>query len=67
MDSSAPSPVAIVTGGAQGIGRGIVRALLAAGWRVVAVDRDQRGLVHARREFADPGVCRLLRGDCGRP
>lgn len=67
MGHSIDRPVAIVTGGAQGIGRGIARALLAAGWSVVAVDRDQRGLVHARREFADPGVCRLLRGDCGRP
>lgn len=58
---------AIITGGAQGIGRGIARRLLAGGWRVVLVDRDQRGLAHARGEFADPACCRLLRGDCGRP
>ena len=31
---------AIITGGAQGIGRAIVEALLADGWRVAALDKD---------------------------
>lgn len=30
----------IVTGGAQGIGKGIVQHLIAEGWRVVAIDKD---------------------------
>lgn len=30
----------IVTGGAQGIGKGIVQHLIAEGWRVVAMDKD---------------------------
>src|SRR3954465_1438310 len=38
---SAPEPrVAVVTGAARGIGAATVRALVARGWSVVAVDRD---------------------------
>lgn len=36
--------VAVVTGGAAGMGRAHVRALLADGWAVCAVDRDADGL-----------------------
>jgi NAD(P)-dependent dehydrogenase (short-subunit alcohol dehydrogenase family) len=35
---------ALVTGGANGIGRGIVRHLLGQGWGVAALDRDAEGL-----------------------
>ncbi len=35
---------ALVTGGANGIGRGIVLHLLERGWRVAALDRDAEGL-----------------------
>ena len=40
---------AFVTGGGQGIGRGIVETLIAQGWRVLALDRDKQAL----RELAD--------------
>ncbi|WP_342596045.1 SDR family oxidoreductase [Salinicola lusitanus] len=33
-------PLAIITGGAQGIGRATVELLLTEGWRVAALDRD---------------------------
>ena len=35
---------AFVTGGGQGIGRGIVETLIARGWRVLALDRDKAAL-----------------------
>ncbi|MFD2435548.1 SDR family NAD(P)-dependent oxidoreductase [Modicisalibacter luteus] len=40
----ASSRLAVITGGAQGIGRGIVEYLLARGWRVAALDRDGEAL-----------------------
>jgi NAD(P)-dependent dehydrogenase (short-subunit alcohol dehydrogenase family) len=43
-------PVALVTGGANGIGRAICRHLLAAGWRVGIVDLPDSGL---RRIFPE--------------
>ena len=44
-------PVALVTGGANGIGRATSRRLLAAGWRVGIVDLPGSGL---RRAFSAP-------------
>jgi NAD(P)-dependent dehydrogenase (short-subunit alcohol dehydrogenase family) len=44
--------VAIVTGGAQGIGLGIARAFLEAGAKVVLADRNEEGLGATLRELA---------------
>jgi NAD(P)-dependent dehydrogenase (short-subunit alcohol dehydrogenase family) len=45
-------PVALVTGGAKGIGRAIARHLLAAAWRVGIIDLPEAGL---RRTFSARG------------
>lgn len=52
---------AVVTGGAQGIGKGIVQHLLAEGWRVAALDRDGEAVRDLRRETPD---ARLLARRC---
>ena len=54
-------PVALVTGGANGIGRAIAHHLLAAGWRVGIIDRPGSGL---KRAFSsrDRNVA-LIEGD----
>jgi NAD(P)-dependent dehydrogenase (short-subunit alcohol dehydrogenase family) len=45
-----PAPAALVTGGANGIGRAIARRLLSDGWRVGIIDRPKSGL---RRSFPE--------------
>ena len=47
---------AVVTGGAQGIGRGVVERLLGEGWAVMAIDLDRVAL----RELADAHAPRPL-------
>lgn len=47
--------VAVVTGGASGIGRAIVTALLAEGAKVVVADVEQKALDKAVAEFAQSG------------
>ena len=47
--------VAVVTGGASGIGRSLVKELLAAGAKVVIGDVEQSALDRVLAEFADAG------------
>jgi len=49
--SASRSPLAIVTGGSRGLGRGIVEALAARGLKVVALARDQEGLEALARQI----------------
>lgn len=56
------SRTALITGGAKGIGRGIVLHLLAAGWRVAALDRDGAALA----ALPEPGPLLRLTADVSR-
>ncbi|MDX1733876.1 MAG: SDR family NAD(P)-dependent oxidoreductase [Halioglobus sp.] len=47
--------VAVVTGGASGIGRSLVKELLAAGAKVVVADVEQSALDRVTAEFSDAG------------
>jgi NAD(P)-dependent dehydrogenase (short-subunit alcohol dehydrogenase family) len=47
--------VAVVTGGASGIGLGVVRRLLSEGMKVVVADRDTAALDRAIAELSDRG------------
>jgi NAD(P)-dependent dehydrogenase (short-subunit alcohol dehydrogenase family) len=59
---SLKNSVAVVTGGASGIGRGIVAALAAQGVRVAFLDRDEAGAAETIAASA-PGQVRFLRCD----
>jgi NAD(P)-dependent dehydrogenase (short-subunit alcohol dehydrogenase family) len=58
-----PRPVALVTGGAKGIGRAIARHLLEAGWRVGIVDLPKSGLHRAFPPRLRNAIC--IEGDIG--
>ncbi|TLU73103.1 SDR family oxidoreductase [Lichenicoccus roseus] len=45
-----PGPVAVVTGAARGIGRGIASRLIAGGWTVFGLDTDAGGLARVMDE-----------------
>jgi NAD(P)-dependent dehydrogenase (short-subunit alcohol dehydrogenase family) len=55
--------VAVVTGGAQGIGKAIARRLISEGMRVVIADIDEEAGEETVAEFACPGEITFLRAD----
>jgi NAD(P)-dependent dehydrogenase (short-subunit alcohol dehydrogenase family) len=57
---------AIVTGGAQGIGKGISRRLLTEGWRVVIADIDPEAGAETADELAPLGNVRFVATDVTR-
>lgn len=60
--------VAVVTGGANGIGLGIVRHLAETGMAVVAIDRDESACANARQALSSFGDgVRVVAGDIGSP
>jgi NAD(P)-dependent dehydrogenase (short-subunit alcohol dehydrogenase family) len=52
--------VAIVTGAARGVGREIVKAFIHAGASVIAVDRDENGLLETCRDLGDSCQHRVI-------
>lgn len=57
MELELKGKVAVVTGGAKGIGREISRALLQEGCRVCMVGTDRAALERTREEFSALGTC----------
>jgi NAD(P)-dependent dehydrogenase (short-subunit alcohol dehydrogenase family) len=55
--------VALITGGASGIGLATAERLLAAGWKVAVVDRDERALAALRNEHAGSSAVLLAQLD----
>lgn len=53
----------LVTGGGQGIGRGIVARLLAEGMRVVVAEKDAEAGREAEQAYADRGFVRFVETD----
>ena len=57
------SPAVIVTGGASGIGLACVERLLAAGWRVGLIDRDEATLAKVRERFGATSAVHIAQAD----
>jgi len=56
-------PVILITGGAQGIGKGIASHFLNKGWRVVVFDQDADAIKACRQNFGDPDNLCLITMD----
>lgn len=50
------SPVAVVTGGGQGLGAATVARFVEAGWRAVILDLDINPALEMQREFGDESI-----------
>ena len=68
MNNSAPHlPVAVVTGGARGIGLAIAQWFLGHGHRVVLLDLDAATLQKTETQLARPDDVLCIHGDVSRP
>ena len=56
MTEPSPTPLAIVTGGAQGIGRALTEHFLSAGWRVLVLDRDTEAIADLEATLKHPAL-----------
>jgi NAD(P)-dependent dehydrogenase (short-subunit alcohol dehydrogenase family) len=63
----AAAPVAVVTGGARGIGLATARAFLNHGHRVVLIDIDSATLARTEADLADPERVLALHADVSQP
>ncbi|GHB12489.1 SDR family NAD(P)-dependent oxidoreductase [Salinicola rhizosphaerae] len=54
------TPLAIITGGAQGIGRATTELLLNEGWRVAALDRDAEAVAELDEAFPDATLLAMV-------
>src|SRR5262249_34682061 len=59
-DMPTAKPVALITGGAKGIGRAIARHLFSSGWQVAIIDLADSGL---HRAFARDRDMLVIEGD----
>ena len=64
---SAGSPVAVVTGGARGIGLAVARWFLAHGHQVALIDIDAATLAATDAALADPDHVLAVHGDVSKP
>ena len=57
------APVILITGGAQGIGKGIAAHFLDKNWRVVILDQNAEAISACRQDFGDPDNLLLITMD----
>ena len=60
------APVILITGGAQGIGKGIAAHFLDKNWRVVILDQNAEAISVCRQDFGDPDNLLLITMDVSR-